>query len=385
MAQDYYSTLGISKTANADEIKKAYRKLAHKHHPDKGKGDPEKFKQVNEAYQVLSNIDKRSQYDQFGTTFDQAGRSGQGFGGFSGQAGGFDFNNFAQGFGGFESFGGDDAFDIFSGIFGGQTTSRRSRRERGIDLEMAMDLTFDEAVFGTEKTLNIEKKDKCQVCDGSGAKPDSKVVTCPKCHGAGQIQTHRRTILGQIASVSVCDECEGVGRVPERACSECRGSGVMRRSKKLEVKIPSGVDDGMRIRVNGEGEAGYKGSSPGDLYLSLNVSPHPEFKREGTDIYLEIPISYYQAALGTSIEVPTIDGRVKLKIPSGTQSGKVFRMRGKGVKNINSSSHGDQFVTANVVTPAKLTKKEKELFKQLAEEKGEVVDVDESFWSKFTS
>jgi molecular chaperone DnaJ len=374
---NYYETLGVSKTASADEIKKAYRKLAHEHHPDKGsKGDAEKFKAVNEAYQVLSNTDKRSQYDQFGQTFDQAGRSGQGFGGFSGQ-GGFDFNDFAQ------DFGGEDAFDIFSSIFGGQTRTRQSRRKRGIDLEMELSLTFEEAVFGMEKKLEIEKKDKCEVCSGSGAEPDSKVVTCPKCHGAGQIQTHRRTILGQIASVSVCDECEGSGKIPERACKECQGSGIQKREKTLEVKIPAGVDDGMRIRVSGEGEVGYKGSSSGDLYLRLNVAPHAEFKREGSDIYLDLPISFYQAALGTSIEVPTIDGRVDLKIPSGTQSGKVFRMRGKGVKNINSAGHGDQFVTANVVTPAKLTKKEKELFKQLAQEKGEVVDVDESFWSKF--
>ncbi|MBI2607401.1 MAG: molecular chaperone DnaJ [Candidatus Doudnabacteria bacterium] len=394
MAEDYYSILGVAKTATAEEIKKAYRKLAHKHHPDKGQGgDPEKFKQASEAYQVLSNAETRGQYDQFGTTFEQARR--QGYGGFSakgGPASGWDFSDFMRGFdfgdfsaGGGSAFGGEDAFDIFSGIFGGQATGRRPRRARGVDLEMELDITFDEAVFGVAKKIKLEKKDKCSACEGSGARPGSKIVTCARCHGTGQIRTHRRTILGQIAQVSVCDQCDGSGKVAEEACQECDGSGIVRKEKTLEVKIPAGVDNGTRIRISNEGEAGYKGSSPGDLYLRLNVAPHPEFKREGQDIYLEIPISFYQAALGTTIEVPTIDGRVSLKIPAGTQSGKVFRLKNKGVVKVNGSSRGEQYVTANVVTPAKLTKKEKELFKQLAEENGETVDVDESLWSKFTS
>ncbi|MDP4001150.1 MAG: molecular chaperone DnaJ [bacterium] len=386
MEQDLYTILGVSKTASADEIKQAYRKLAHKHHPDKGKGDSEKFKEVSEAYQVLSNAEKRGQYDQFGTTFEQARRNGQagpgGFGGFSGQSG-FDFSDFMKGFsaqGGGEY---EDAFDIFSGIFGGQTTTRRSRRERGVDLELELGISFDEAVFGVTKKISLEKKDTCITCKGSGAEPNTKVITCPKCHGTGQIQIHRRTILGQVASVSVCDECDGSGKIAEHSCTECSGTGSFRQTKTLEVKIPAGVDDETRIRISNEGEAGYRGSNPGDLYLRLNVQSHSEFKREGQDIYLEIPVSFYQAALGTSIQVPTIDGRVDLKIPAGTQSGKAFRLKNRGVVKVNGSTRGDQYVTVKVVTPAKLTKKEKQLFKQLAEEKGEVVDVDESFWDKF--
>ncbi|HYC80031.1 MAG TPA: molecular chaperone DnaJ [Candidatus Binatia bacterium] len=377
MAQDFYQTLGVSKTATPEEIKKAYRRLAHEHHPDKGQGDPEKFKQINEAYQVLSDPDKRARYDQFGSAYQQTGRQGGGFGGFD--PSNFDFGDFGQyGFGGQPGF--EDAFDIFSDIFGG---GRRASRQRGIDLEMEINLTFEEAVFGVEKEISIEKKDTCVKCSGSGAEPGSKVTTCPKCHGQGQIRTTRRTILGNMATVSTCDQCRGTGKFPEVACKECRGSGQLRRTKTIKVKIPAGVDDGSRVRVTGEGEVGYRGSNSGDLYLRLNVKNHPTLKREGEHIYSETPISFYQAALGTSVDVKTLDGEVNLKIPSGTQSGKVFRLKGKGVPIVNSSSRGDHYVTIHVVTPTKLSKKEKELFKKLAEEKGETVEVDEGFWSKF--
>ena len=370
MALDYYSTLGLSKTASSEEIKKAYRKLAHQHHPDKGNGNEDKFKQINEAYSVLSNPDKRKQYDQFGTTFDQAGRGGAGGSGF---AGGFDFSDFAKGFG--FSGGGDDPFDIFSEIFSGNTRTR-SRRERGVDLEYEMDLNFQEAVFGVEKEISIEKKDSCDKCNGSGAEPGTKVVNCPKCHGAGQIRTARRTIFGQMSSVSPCDRCEASGKVAENPCTECNGQGTKRKLKTLRVKIPAGIDDGSRIRITGEGEAGYRGSNFGDLYLRINVTPHPSFKREGQTIFSELPISFYQAALGAKLEVETIDGKVEFKISAGTQSGKTFKLKGKGVPAINGSGRGDHLVTIRVITPTKLTKKEKELFKKLAEENGETVDID---------
>lgn len=370
MATDYYSTLGISKTASAEDIKKAYRKLAHQYHPDTGKGDAEKFKQVNEAYQVLSDPQKRAQYDQFGQTFT-GGTGGPGFNG-------FDYSNFGQNMGGFE-----DAFDIFSDIFGGGAQSRSTRRARGVDLEMDLYLTFEEAVFGIEKEVQLEKKDVCQHCEGSGAEPGTRVNTCPKCHGAGQIRTTRRTIFGQLASVTTCDRCEGVGKVAENPCRECQGSGAKRRTKTLMVKVPAGVDDGQRIRISGEGEVGYRGSQAGDLYIRLHVKDHHTFKREGESIYTEIPVSFYQAALGTKVMVETIDGKVELKVPAGTQSGKVFRLKNKGVQILNGSSRGDHYVTVKVVTPSKLTKKEKELFKKLADEKGESVDIDESLWSKF--
>jgi molecular chaperone DnaJ len=374
MAQDYYQTLGVSKTASQDEIKKAYRRLAHEHHPDKGKGDPEKFKAASEAYQVLSDPQKRQQYDQFGQV------PPRGFGGQ--QAGGFNYQDFAQGFG-FNNGGVDfeDAFDIFSDIFGGGG-SRRPRRERGIDLEMTLDLTFEEAVFGVEKEVSIEKKDACPTCAGSGAEPGSKVMTCPKCHGTGQIRTTRHTIFGQMASVNACDRCDGSGKVPETACKDCGGTGSKRRVKKLKIKIPAGVDDGMRIRIANEGEAGYKGSNFGDLYLKINVKADKRFVRDNENILSEAPVSIYQATLGTEIEVLTVDGPVKVKIPAGTQSGKVFRLKSKGVPLVNSSRRGDHLLTVRVVTPTKLTKREKEIFKQLAEEKGESVDIDESLWSK---
>jgi len=374
MAQDYYQTLGVAKTSSAEEIKRAYRKLAHQHHPDKDKGNEAKFKEINEAYQVLSDQNKRAQYDQFGQTF-QNGSAGQGAGqGF----GGFDFS---QGFGGVEF---DDAFDIFSDIFGG-AGRRAPRRARGVDLEMVLELSFTEAVFGVEKELTIDKTDSCEACEGSGAEAGTKVSTCPKCHGQGQIRVTKRTILGQMASVATCDRCDGQGKVAEHACKTCNGSGQKRRAKTLKVRIPAGVEDGSRIRVSGEGEVGYRGSNFGDLYLQLRVAGDPRFKRQGPNIYSEAPISFYQAALGTEMEVETVDGKKTIKIPAGTQSGKVFRLKGHGAGILNSSNRGDHLVTVHVVTPAKLNKKEKELFKQLAEEKGESVNVDESFWDKFTS
>jgi molecular chaperone DnaJ len=381
MAQDYYSILGINKTAKPEEIKKAYRRLAHEHHPDKDKGNAEKFKQVNEAYQVLSDPQKRSQYDQFGSGFQNfSGR--QGAGGFNPND--FDFSNFAQGFnfngqaGGFE-----DAFDIFSDIFGGGGRARGSR-SRGIDLEMELDLTFDEAVFGTQKEITLEKKDACLKCSGSGAEPGSKISTCPKCHGTGQIRVTRRTILGNMATVTTCDSCAGTGKVPEKPCTECKGSGQLKRAKTMKVNIPAGVDDGSRVRITGEGEMGYRGSMPGDLYLRLNVQQHATLKREGENIYSDVPVSFYQVALGTSVNVKTVDGEISLKVPPGTQSGKIFRLKGKGVPVVNASRRGDHFVTVRVVTPTRLTKKEKELFKKMAEENGESVEVDEGFWSKFS-
>ncbi len=369
MANDYYQTLGVSKTANADEIKRAYRKLAHEHHPDKNKGDEAKFKEINEAYQVLSNPDKRSQYDRFGAAGFSAG---------GGPASGWNPQDFAGFNVDFE-----DAFDIFSDMFGGG--GRRTRRERGVDLEMELNLTFDEAVFGVEKELTLEKTDACEHCKGSGAEVGSKISTCPKCHGQGQIRVTRRTILGQMQTVTTCDKCDGSGKVPEKACPVCNGSGQKRRVKTLTVKIPAGVENGQRIRIANEGEVGYKGSNFGDLYLRLHVSGKKGFKREGADIYSESGISFYQAALGTTIDVQTVDGIIKMKVPAGTQSEKVFRLKGKGAPVLNSSGRGDHFVTVHVITPTKLTKKEKDLFKKLADESGESVEVDEGFWSRFTS
>lgn len=375
MADNYYDILGVAKSASPEDIKRAYRKLAHQYHPDKGAGNEQKFKQVNEAYQVLGNDEKRKQYDTYGTTFDQAGRGG--FGGAYGGGnpfGGFDFSGFQQGGVDF------DFGDIFSDIFGGRA-ERESRRNRGIDLEMGLKLSFEEAIFGVEKTITLEKQDVCKTCSGSGAAEGSKVVTCPKCHGQGQIRTQRRTIFGNIASSVACDRCEGTGKVPEVACKTCGGSGVLRQEKTISVKIPAGIDNGQRIRVAGEGEAGYRGSQPGDLFLVMQVGTHKKFARHGFTLQTELPISFTQAALGAKMMLETLDGTIELKVPPGTQSGTVLKVKNKGVPFLNQpGKRGDLLVTVRVVIPSKLSRKEKELLKQLAEERGETVEVDESFW-----
>ncbi len=381
MDTNYYEILGVPKSASPDDIKKAYRRLAHQYHPDKGAGNEQKFKDVNEAYQVLGNQDKRQQYDTYGSTFEQAQRNGGGFyqgsqgqgNPFAGFAGG---NPFSAGGEGFEF----DLGDIFGDMFGGGR-QRESRSRRGIDLEIGMRLTFEEAVFGAEKSIILEKKDACKNCGGSGAAPGAKVISCPKCHGQGQIRTQRRTIFGNIASATTCDRCEGMGKIPEVACATCGGSGNLRQEKTISVKIPAGIDNGQRIRVAGEGEAGYRGSEPGDLYLVMQVATSKTFIRDGFNLQMELPVSFTQAALGSKIMVQTLGGKIELKIPSGTQSGTVLKVKDKGVPHLNQPGRrGDLLVTVRVLIPSKLSKKEKELLKQLAEGRGETVEVDHGFW-----
>jgi molecular chaperone DnaJ len=377
MAKDYYDILGIQKSASQEDIKKAFRRKAHEFHPDKGSGNADKFKEINQAYQVLSDSQKRQQYDQYGQTFEDAGRSGGGGFGYQGgnPFGGFDFGGFG-GQNGVEF----DLGDIFGDMFGTRR-SQDSRRMRGIDLEMGINITFEQAVFGVEKTLTLEKQDVCKTCGGNGAAPGSKVVTCPKCHGQGQIRTQRRTIFGTVASSVSCDRCQGMGKIPEVACKTCGGDGVLRQEKTIMVKIPIGIDNGQRVRVAGEGEAGYRGSSHGDLYLVVKVSPSKEFARDGFTLLKELPVSFTQAALGAKIILKTLDGDIELKIPVGTQSGTVLKVKGKGVPHINEPSRrGDLLITVRVIVPQKLSKKEKELLKQLASERGETVNIDEGLW-----
>ncbi|MEK7618554.1 MAG: molecular chaperone DnaJ [Patescibacteria group bacterium] len=372
MAKDYYEILGVSKSAGADEIKRAFRKKAHEFHPDKNGGSGEKFKEANEAYQVLSDEKKRQAYDTYGNNWESAS---QGFSARGGPGSAWDFGGFGNNEG--VEF---DLGDIFGDFFGGRG-QRTERRNKGIDLEMGLLVTFEEAVFGVEKEIILDKRDKCKDCKGTGAEGGGKVITCPKCHGQGQIRTTRRTIFGNIASAAICENCEGTGKVPEVACKICGGSGNLRQEKTLSVKIPAGIGDGQSIRVSGEGEAGYRGSSPGDLFLRVRVQPHKEFVRDGFNLFKDLPISFTQASLGAKIIVKILDGDIELKIPSGTQSGSQFRVKNKGVAHLNNpTKRGDLIITVRVIVPSKLNKKEKDLLKQMAEERGETVEIDEGLW-----
>ena len=370
MAKDYYQILGVSKGANQEEIKKSYYKLAHKHHPNKG-GDEAKMKEINEAYSVLGNAEKRKQYDQYGQTFEQA-RSQGGFGGFNGFR---DFSDFAEAFksngGGANqnySFDFGDMGDVLGDLFGfggGRSKSRGSRKFQGSDLETEMNLNFQEAAFGMEKELNLNKDVVCPACQGSGAEPGSNVSTCPTCQGTGQVM---RNLGFGIGMPSACPTCEGTGKKADKECSKCRGKGTIKETEHFKVKIPAGIDNGQTIRLAGKGAAGQKGGQAGDLYLRIKVTPDPRFKRTGFDIKTKAEISFTQAALGDKIEIETIDGSVKLKIPEGTQSGKVFRLNGRGVPYLQSRGRGDQLVEIIVKTPSRLSRKQKELLKELDSE-----------------
>lgn len=367
MAKDYYNILGVSKSATAEEIKKAFRELAHKYHPDKNGGNADQFKEINEAYQVLGNQDKRQQYDQFGTTFENA----QGQGGFSG----FSSSGSAYGGDGFRDFSGfANGFDMgdlgdmfgFGDIFGGGR--KKGRTSRGRDIEVEMQIDFREAIFGAEKVLEMYKPSVCKNCGGSGADPESKIVVCSKCGGSGRVQAVQRTFLGNIQTVITCDSCGGAGKIPEKECRVCHGRGVGRDSQKLKIKIPAGIDDGETIKLSGEGEAAERGGKAGDLFVTLRVTPDREFKRKKDDILSKVGIGFSEAALGEKIEVETLDGKIKLTIPAGTQSGQIFRLKGKGVPHLNSYGRGDQLVEISVVTPTNLSRRQKELLEELARE-----------------
>ena len=350
--QDFYEILGVSKTADEREIKKAYKRLAMKHHPDRNQGDKaseSKFKEIKEAYEILTDAQKRAAYDQYGhAAFEQGGMGG---GGGYGGGGGADFSDI---------FG-----DVFGDIFGG---GRRQRASRGSDLRYNMDLTLEEAVRGVTKEIRIPTLDECDVCHGSGAKAGSSPATCPTCHGAGQVQMRQGFFTVQQA----CPTCQGRGKVIKDPCTKCHGHGRVERSKTLSVKIPAGVDTGDRIRLEGEGEAGEHGSPSGDLYVQVQVKAHKIFEREGNNLYCEVPINFAMAALGGEIEVPTLDGRVSLKIPAETQTGKMFRMRGRGVKSVRGGVQGDLMCRVVVETPVSLNEKQKQLLRDLEESFGGV-------------
>ncbi len=363
--RDYYEVLGVEKNASDDELKKAYRKLARQYHPDvnpDNKEAEEKFKEINEAYETLSDSSKREQYDRFGH---------DGPGGFGG-AGGF------GGFGGGGDFGGmNDIFDMFfGGGFGGGQQQRGPRK--GSDLRYDLTIDFEEAVFGTEKTITLPKWETCSTCHGSGAKPGTSPTTCTHCNGTGQIFTMQRTPFGQMQTAKTCPTCGGTGTVIKDPFPECNGKGKKRINQKIEIKVPAGVDVGSRLRMSGKGDPGEQGGPNGDLYIYINVRSHPVFVRDEDDIYMEQEINIAQAALGADIQVQTLEGRVTLTVPPGVQSGAKFRMKGKGVKNVNGYGKGDQYVTIKVVTPKNLTSEQRDLLQQLSATFQTVEPVDNS-------
>lgn len=349
--RDYYDVLGISKGASADEIKKAFRRKAVELHPDKQGGDEAKFKEVNEAYEVLKDTSKRQRYDQFG----HAGVGGNGGGGFEG------FSGFGQGGQSFD-FGDLGLGDIFSSFFGGQQSGQR-RQARGRDVEARVEISFEQAVFGTEVDLHINLEDTCEHCKGTTVEPGYELKNCDTCNGSGQVVSVTRTIFGNIQQATVCPKCKGTGKIPEKVCSVCHGKGTQAKSQHIDLKIPAGIDDGATIRLREHGEAVANGPK-GDLYVGVRVKPHKKFTREGDLILSEEHIGMVEAALGTEIEVDTVDGPMRMRVPAGTQSGSDFKLSGHGVPHIKSNTRGAHIVTLLVDTPTKLSKQQRELLEQ---------------------
>ena len=353
---EYYDRLGVSKDASQDEIKRAYRKMSKKYHPDINKepGAEEKYKEVQEAYETLSDDQKRAAYDQYGPDGANAGFGGQGgFGGFDGGAG----------FGGFE--------DIFSSFFGGGAARNPNAPRQGDDLQYRVNLSFEEAVFGAEKEVHYNREETCKTCSGSGAKPGTSPVTCGRCHGQGVINVDTQTPLGVMRRQVTCDVCHGTGQEIKDPCQTCHGTGHEKQSHKVSVKIPAGVETGQQIRLAGQGEAGFNGGPYGDLFVIINVNPSDKFTRDGSTIYYTLNISFVQAALGDTVEVPTVHGNVEMTIPAGTQTGKTFRLKGKGAPRLRGGSQGDQHVTVKIVTPTKLNDAQKEALLAFAKASGD--------------
>lgn len=349
--EEFYDTLGVSKNATQDEIKKAYRKLSKQYHPDLNKAADaeENYKKVQEAYDTLGDEQKRASYDQFGA----AGANG-GFGGDQGGFSGFQ----SGGFGGFE--------DIFSSFFGEGRQSNPSAPRQGDDLQYRINLKFEEAIFGVEKEIKYNREDLCQTCGGSGAKPGTKPTTCSKCGGRGQINVDRQTPLGMMRSTITCDVCHGTGQEIKNKCTACRGTGHEKRAHTVKVKVPAGVETGQQMRLQNQGEAGFNGGPFGDLYVRFQVEASKQFKRDGSEIFFEMPINFIQAVLGDEVEVATVHGNVKLKIPAGTQTGTNFRLRGKGAPKLRGSGNGDEHVVVNIEVPKKLTKEQEETLRAYA-------------------
>lgn len=362
--RDYYEVLGVSKGASDDEIKKAYRKLAKKYHPDMNPGDKEaeaKFKEVNEAYSILSDKEKRARYDQFG----HAGVDpNYGAGGPGGGFGGFDMGDI-------------DLGDIFGSFFGGGfggfggSGQRRNGPQKGESLRANLTITFEEAAFGCEKEINLNRTEECDACHGSGCEPGTTAETCPDCRGTGVIRVQQRTGGFAFSSTAPCSRCRGTGKIIHSPCKSCGGSGSVKKSKRITVTIPAGIDDGQAISLRGQGNAGKNGGPAGDLIVGVRVKPHPQFRRDGTTVLYEQPVSFFQAAMGAELEIPTIDGKVKYTLPAGTQPGTTFRLRGKGIPELRGRGRGDQYVTVRVQVPTSLNSEQKEALRAFAQSMGE--------------
>lgn len=370
--RDLYEVLGVSKGASDEEIKRAYRKLSKKFHPDINKeaGSEDKFKEVAEAYEVLSNADKRAAYDQYGhaSTDPNFGAGGGGYGG-----GGFGGGGF--GGGGFE--------DIFESFFGGGRSQNPNAPRQGEDLQYSVNLEFEEAIFGKETTVSYNREEECKTCHGDGAKPGTSPVTCSRCHGTGSLNVERNTPLGRVMTRQTCDVCHGTGKEIKEHCPTCHGSGHTKDKHTVKVTVPAGVEDGNQMRLNGQGEAGKNGGPYGDLYVVFRVKASNQFERNGSEIYYELPINFVQASLGDEVEVPTVHGKVKLKIPAGTQTGTNFRLRGKGAPKLRGSGTGDQHIKIKLVTPKNLSKEQTDLLRQFAKASGmEVEEQDGSIFDK---
>lgn len=380
--RDLYEVLGVSKDASDADIKRAYRKLSKQYHPDINKeaGAEEKFKEIAEAYEILSDSQKRAAYDQYGhASYDpNSGFSGGGFGGGFEGFGGFG----GQGFSGSYTGGFEDIFDTFFGGGGGRRGNRANMPRQGADLQYVMDLTFEEAIFGKEEVIHYHRNAECETCHGTGAKPGTDPVTCSKCHGAGVINVERATPFGRMMSQTTCDVCGGTGQEIKEKCETCHGHKHVEETHKVKVKVPAGVENGNQMPLRGQGEAGENGGPYGDLYVIFRVGKSDTFEREGADIFYELPINFAQAALGDEVDVPTVHGKVKLKVPAGTQSGTVLRLRGKGAPRLRGSGMGDQHVTVRVVTPKHLTDKQREAMQIFGKEAGTHVEGEGNFFDK---
>ena len=372
--RDYYEVLGVSRGASEDEIKKAYKKMARKYHPDLNPGDKtaeEKFKEVNEAYEVLSDADKKARYDQYGHAGVDPNFGAGGFGG--GFDGSFDFGDLGDIFGSF-----------FGGGFGGGRRTNPNAPQRGESIRMSIAISFEEAAFGCEKAVTVERYETCDTCHGNGCAPGTSPEVCPDCHGTGTVQVRRQTPMGVFATSSPCPKCGGKGRIIHQPCKDCRGSGMVRKKKTIQASIPAGIDNGQTISIRGQGNAGKDGGPAGDLLITITVRPHELFRREGTSVLCEAPITFTQAVLGAELEIPTIDGKVKYTLPEGTQSGTTFRLKGKGIPSINGRGRGDQYVTVYIETPKNLNKEQKEALKKFAETMGESnYEEQKKFFKKF--